>query len=53
MRWIARHQIHVVDLGHLPEPHGYCTDSWRQAIDGQLWQARDIDWIEIGYDIFF
>lgn len=32
----AREKIHVVDLGVLPGPHGYCTESWRSAIDRQV-----------------
>ena len=32
----GREKIHVVDLGALPEPHGYCTESWRSAIDRQV-----------------
>lgn len=31
-----REKRHVVDLGELQPPFGYCTDSWRGAIDRQL-----------------
>eukprot|EP00434_Breviolum_minutum_P016408 symbB.v1.2.014462.t2/scaffold1055.1/size140776/4 len=38
----GREKIHVVDLGALPEPHGYCTESWRSAIDRQVQEDTDI-----------
>ncbi|CAJ1378878.1 unnamed protein product [Effrenium voratum] len=38
-----RQKIHVVDLGELAPPFGYCTDSWRCAIDRQL--AEVVKWI--------
>ncbi|CAL1142818.1 unnamed protein product [Cladocopium goreaui] len=47
----ALHQIHVVDLGPLPEPHGYCTESWRRAIDGQLREV--VNWIETHMGEYF
>eukprot|EP00434_Breviolum_minutum_P016407 symbB.v1.2.014462.t1/scaffold1055.1/size140776/4 len=40
----GREKIHVVDLGALPEPHGYCTESWRSAIDRQVQEV--VRWIE-------
>ncbi|CAK8994928.1 unnamed protein product [Durusdinium trenchii] len=46
-----RHKIHVVDLGELPGPHGYCTDSWRFAIDRQLQEV--VSWIGNHFDEYF
>eukprot|EP00928_Gymnodinium_smaydae_P054555 TRINITY_DN38302_c0_g1_i1.p1 TRINITY_DN38302_c0_g1~~TRINITY_DN38302_c0_g1_i1.p1 ORF type:complete len:359 (-),score=85.15 TRINITY_DN38302_c0_g1_i1:50-1126(-) len=36
-------RLHVVQLGALKPPFGYCTDSWRAAIDRQL--AEVVAWI--------
>lgn len=42
---------HVRDLGLLPPPHGYCTDSWRYAIDEQLREV--VRWLRTHQGEFF
>lgn len=39
-----RQKINVVDLGQLAPPFGYCTESWRKAIDRQIEEV--VSWID-------
>lgn len=38
-------KLHVVNLGHLQPPFGYCTASWQLAIESQLREV--VSWIRL------